>query len=91
MKLLGATLALGAAVLAAETTTMALHAGVWWLASLTVLAFWPLLAAVTGLVWSAARQDMGPRPSLMSMPDQLNPAERDAWAELERRLGGEGR
>lgn len=62
VKLLGATIALGAAALAAEFTTMALDAGLWWLASLTAVAVWPFLAVTVA---------------------------RDAWAELERRLGGE--
>lgn len=85
MKLLGATIALGTAVLLAEATTMALDAGLWWLVSLTAVAFWPFVAVAVALIWSAGRQE--PRPSLITMPDQLNPAERDAWAELERRLG----
>jgi hypothetical protein len=91
VKLLGATLALWAAVLLTEATTMALHAGVWWLASLAAFASPFFLAACVGLMWSAARQYVGPRPTLITMPDQLNPAEQDAWTDLERRLGGDGR
>ncbi len=66
-----------------------------------VESLWAFLAAGLGawvagfafavLVWSAARQYVGPHPTLITMPDELNPAERDAWAELERRLGGDGR
>lgn len=57
LKLLGATIALGAAVLLAVTSSTALAAGLWWLASLTTVGMWPCLAAVAGLLWSAAREE----------------------------------
>lgn len=88
VKLLGATVALWAAVLLTQATAMALNADLWWLASLTALAAPMFLAAFAGLIWSAARQE--PHQALVTMPDLLDPAERDTWAELERRLGGDG-
>lgn len=64
----------------------------------SVEPLWAFLAAglgtwVTGgafalLVWSAARQYMGPHPTPLSMPDLLDPAEADAWADLERMFSG---
>lgn len=87
VKLLGASIALGVAVLLAASITPALDADLWWLATLAAFGMWPALAVSVALMWSAARQYVGPHPTLITMPDRLDPAERDAWAELERRLG----
>jgi len=86
VKLSGATLALWAAVLLTQATTMALHADLWWLAPLAAFASPFFLVACVGLMWSAARQE--PCQALITMPDQLNPAEPDPWAALERQFGG---
>jgi len=85
VKLLAASIALGVAVLLAVTASRALDADLWWPAALAAFGMWPALAVSVALMWSAARQE--PCPSLITMPDQLNPAEADAWADLERRLG----
>lgn len=85
MKLLVASIALGVAVLLAESISMAVAADLWWLASGAAVAMWPALGVSVVLMWSAARQE--PHQALVTMPDQLNPAEQDAWADLERRLG----